>query len=182
MCSRCNCVFTPYPHQRLAGSGSARFRPLEGAAAAPASPGSDAVNQRTGRRGKDGHVTAARCRWWVFPIMAEGPAVRMDRLSHSDACFVSWGRGCVFLILFSFIFFYTSQPQPGFFSTRLHSCLSAKSWQTAAWICPPCQKRLETSWRSWIWSCLKVKGGEGTHEVVVVGGGGDARADMYVCF
>lgn len=52
----------------------------------------------TRRRGKCSHVTA-RCRWWVFPIMAEGPAVRMDCLSHSGACFVSWGRGFVFIFL-----------------------------------------------------------------------------------
>lgn len=117
----------------------------------------------TRRRGKCSHVTA-RCRWWVSPIMAEGPAVRMDCLSHSGACFVSWGRG------FVFIFFNVSPQQPGFFSTRRHSSLSAKPWRTAAWICPPCLKRLETSWLSWIWSCLKVKEGRGAD-------GGDAVAD-----
>lgn len=57
-------------------------------------------------------------------------------------------------------FFYIFQQHPGVLS-KLHPCLSAEPWQTAAWICPPCQKRLETNWRSWIWSCLKVKEGRG---------------------
>lgn len=70
-----------------------------------------------------------------------------------------------------FLFFFNVSPQqPGFFSTRRHSSLSAKPWRTAAWICPPCLKRLETSWLSWIWSCLKVKEGRGAD-------GGDAVAD-----
>lgn len=53
--------------------------------------------------------------------------------------------------------FHILQRTPGFVSSWRHPHLSAKSWQTAAWICPPCQKRLGTSWRSWTWSCLKVK-------------------------
>lgn len=65
-------------------------------------------------------------------------------------------------LFFSFRdFFHIFQQHPGVFSLRLRPCLSVEPWQTAAWICPPCQKRLETNWRSWIWSCLKVKEGRG---------------------
>lgn len=94
-----------------------------------------------------------------------GRASRADGLSLPLRCLF-----CVLREGFCFYFFNVSPQQPGFFSTRRHSSLSAKPWRTAAWICPPCLKRLETSWLSWIWSCLKVKEGRGAD-------GGDAVAD-----
>lgn len=38
-----------------------------------------------------------------------------------------------------------------------YSVLFLQRWRAEAWICQHYQKRSGTNWRSWIWSCLKVR-------------------------
>lgn len=116
------------------------------------------------RRGERRHVTA-RCRWWVFSLWRRGQPCGWTVSPTLMLVLCPEGLRLVFIL---FCFCTIPPPHTGFFSTRRHSCFSAKWWQTAAGICPPCRRRLETSWRSWIWSCLKVKDGEG-----------DAGADFH---